>query len=168
MLCPISRESTSFAPKGSLLTRPGYDPETGFFLFKPPTIPAIPGMPGRADALAALRLLLDLLQEFPFSDEASRSVALSLVLSLVLRPALHPAVPLHVVTAPEAGRILEEVTPERLAAAARDLIAAPSPRTATRAYAERFDWRSTTDGQLALFREICERRSRRPFPRAAG
>ena len=73
-----------------------------------------------------------------------------------------------IVTAPEAGRILEEVTPERLAAAARDLIAAPPPRTATRAYAERFDWRSTTDGQLALFREICERRSRRPFPRAAG
>jgi glycosyltransferase involved in cell wall biosynthesis len=60
-----------------------------------------------------------------------------------------------IVAAPEAGRILAETTPDRLAAAVRDVLAAPPARAATRFYAERFDWQSTTDGQIALFREIC-------------
>jgi teichuronic acid biosynthesis glycosyltransferase TuaC len=60
----------------------------------------------------------------------------------------------------EVGRIVAEVTPQRLAAAIRDVLATPPPRTAIRAYAGQFDWQSTTEGQIALFREICERRSR--------
>jgi teichuronic acid biosynthesis glycosyltransferase TuaC len=67
-----------------------------------------------------------------------------------------------IVAAPEAGRILGETTPDGLAAAVRDLLAAPPSRAATRSYAERFDWQSTTEGQIALFREICGRRLRRP------
>ena len=90
-------------PDGTLLLVEGYDEATGYFLFDPPVMPAMPVMPSRADALAALQLLLGLLTEFPFADDASRAVALSLVLSLVLRPALAPTAPLHVVTAPEAG-----------------------------------------------------------------
>jgi hypothetical protein len=44
----------------------------------------------------------------------------------------------------------------------REFLSALPARAATRAYAERFDWQSTTDGQITLFREICEqRRSRR-------
>ena len=63
-----------------------------------------------------------------------------------------------IVGAPEAGRIVQEPTPDRLATAVRDLLAALPARGETRAYAERFDWQSTTEGQVALFREICERR----------
>ena len=63
-----------------------------------------------------------------------------------------------IVGAPEAGRIVQEPTPDPLATAARDLLAALPARAATRAYAERFDWQSTTEGQIALFREICEQR----------
>jgi glycosyltransferase involved in cell wall biosynthesis len=66
-----------------------------------------------------------------------------------------------IVAAPEAGRIVHEPTPGRLAIAARDFLAAPPARTATRAYAERFDWQSTTEGQIALFREICQQSPRR-------
>jgi glycosyltransferase involved in cell wall biosynthesis len=66
-----------------------------------------------------------------------------------------------IVGSPEAGRIVTDVTPSRLATAVRDLLAAPPPRAATRAYAERFDWQSTTDGQIALFHEVLDRRSRR-------
>jgi glycosyltransferase involved in cell wall biosynthesis len=73
-----------------------------------------------------------------------------------------------IVAAPEAGRILGETTPDRLAAVVRDLLAAPPSRAATRSYAERFDWRSTTEGQIALFREICERRLRRSSAADAG
>jgi len=70
-----------------------------------------------------------------------------------------------IVAAPEAGRIVREPTPDRLAVAARDFLAALPARTATRAYAERFDWQSTPEGQIALFREI---RKRRPSGRCAA
>lgn len=57
-----------------------------------------------------------------------------------------------------AGRIVSDVTPTRLAAAVQELLAAPLDRAATRLYAEGFDWRGTTDGQIALFREITAHR----------
>jgi teichuronic acid biosynthesis glycosyltransferase TuaC len=63
-----------------------------------------------------------------------------------------------IVAAPDAGRILGETTPATLAAAIRDLLAAPPDRAATRRYAEQFDWQSTTQGQIDLFREFCEPR----------
>jgi teichuronic acid biosynthesis glycosyltransferase TuaC len=65
----------------------------------------------------------------------------------------------EIVGAPEAGRIVTDITPARLAAAVREFSAASPPRAATRHYAERFDWQSTTDGQITLFREVLERRS---------
>jgi teichuronic acid biosynthesis glycosyltransferase TuaC len=73
-----------------------------------------------------------------------------------------------IVAAPEAGRIVQEPTADRLAMATRDFLAALPSRAATRAYAERFDWRSTTEGQITLFREICTQRpSRRRVAHAA-
>jgi teichuronic acid biosynthesis glycosyltransferase TuaC len=62
-----------------------------------------------------------------------------------------------IVAAPEAGRIVPDPTPSRLAEAVRGLFAMPPARTATRRYAEQFDWQSTTQGQIALFREILNR-----------
>jgi hypothetical protein len=53
---------------------------------------------------------------------------------------------------------LKEPTPERLAATAREFLGALPARAATRAYAEGFDWQSTTEGQITLFREICKHR----------
>jgi glycosyltransferase involved in cell wall biosynthesis len=73
-----------------------------------------------------------------------------------------------IVAAPEAGRIVQQPTPDRLATAAREFLSALPARIATRAYAERFDWQSTTEGQIALFRTICEQRpSRRGVAHAA-
>jgi glycosyltransferase involved in cell wall biosynthesis len=70
-----------------------------------------------------------------------------------------------IVGAADAGRILTEVTPSGLASAIRELLTAPPSRAATRRYAEQFDWQSTTDGQIALFHEVLERRSKaRPTP----
>jgi teichuronic acid biosynthesis glycosyltransferase TuaC len=65
-----------------------------------------------------------------------------------------------IVGAAEAGRILADVTPSGLAAAIHTLLAAPPSRTATRLFAGQFDWQSTTEGQIALFQEILERRSK--------
>ena len=89
-------------PDGSLLLSPGYDPRTRFILMDPPPMPPIPRNPSRDDALAALALLNGLLSEFPFADEASRSVALSALITPVVRGAF-PVTPMHVVSAPEAG-----------------------------------------------------------------
>jgi putative DNA primase/helicase len=89
-------------PDGTLLTEPGYDKETGFVLFAPPRMPPVTDKPSRNDAIAALKTVNTLFDEFPFADPASRSVALSLVMSLLLRPIL-PVVPLHVANAPEGG-----------------------------------------------------------------
>nr|WP_314071080.1 glycosyltransferase family 4 protein [uncultured Roseococcus sp.] len=58
------------------------------------------------------------------------------------------------VAAPEAGMVLDETTPDTIAATVRALLAAPPSREATRAYAERFGWDATTAGQIALFRRV--------------
>jgi teichuronic acid biosynthesis glycosyltransferase TuaC len=65
-----------------------------------------------------------------------------------------------IVGAPAAGCIVPRIPPEpdHLAAAIRGLLAAPPLRAATRAYAAQFDWQSTTEGQIALFREVCAQR----------
>jgi len=65
----------------------------------------------------------------------------------------------EVVTAPAAGRLADARTPQAIAAAITALLADPPDRAATRAYAEGFDWRATTEGQIALFREILARRA---------
>ena len=65
-----------------------------------------------------------------------------------------------IVSSAEAGRILADDTPNGLASAIRELLAVLPSRAATRLYAEQFDWQSTTAGQIALFHEILERRSK--------
>jgi teichuronic acid biosynthesis glycosyltransferase TuaC len=62
----------------------------------------------------------------------------------------------EVVAAPEAGLLLPERTPAAIAAAVRQLQAAPIDRAATRRYAEGFSWEDTTRGQINLFKGILE------------
>lgn len=61
----------------------------------------------------------------------------------------------EIVGAPEAGGIVADATPSGLAASVAALLAAAPAREATRRYAEGFDWQITTDGQIALFHQIC-------------
>jgi glycosyltransferase involved in cell wall biosynthesis len=58
------------------------------------------------------------------------------------------------VRAPEAGLVMDEITPDAIAAGIRQLLAAPPARAATRAYAEGFGWDETSAGQVALFRKV--------------
>src|SRR5262249_29804911 len=95
-------ETPTLRPDGSLLTAPGYDPATGLMLVNPPPMLPLPERPTRADAVTALTLLEDLLVQFPFADEASRSVGLSMLITPVVRAALAHA-PLHATTAPDSG-----------------------------------------------------------------
>jgi hypothetical protein len=94
--CPTLR------PDGSVLAEPGYDPATRLLLVEPPPMPAIKEAPTRDDALAALRLIEDLLTEFPFVDDVARAVALSAAITPVVRGAF-PVAPMHGADAPVAG-----------------------------------------------------------------
>jgi len=87
---------------GSILSNAGYDARTQLFLESPLGLPAMPDNPSKADAEAALKILDDLLHEFPFVDKPSRSVALSAMLSAVAR-GMFDVVPAHGATAPTPG-----------------------------------------------------------------
>ena len=65
----------------------------------------------------------------------------------------------EVVASPDAGLLMASLDAEGVAAAAKALFANLPERAATRAYAEKFGWQPTTDGQLKLFRDIIARRA---------
>jgi putative DNA primase/helicase len=89
-------------PNGSLLATAGYDPATRLYLLNPPSMPPVPERPTMEDASAALALLTDLLDGFPFVTSADRAVALSALLTPLMRSAM-PVVPMHAASAPAAG-----------------------------------------------------------------
>jgi len=89
-------------PDGTILSEPGYDRATSLLLMEPPRLPDIPVAPTRDDALAALAKLDALLNDFPFTDAASRAVALSALITPVVRGAM-PVAPMHAVTATAPG-----------------------------------------------------------------
>lgn len=89
-------------PDGTILDQPGYDPTTRLILMDPPELPAISESPTREEATEAIGLLNGLLAEFPFNDEASRSVALSELITPVVRGAMTVA-PMHANRAPTPG-----------------------------------------------------------------
>jgi len=60
----------------------------------------------------------------------------------------------EVVSAPEAGVLMAERTPEAVADAVQRLFARYPDRGATRRYAEKFSWEETTRGQLQLFERV--------------
>jgi putative DNA primase/helicase len=94
--CPTLRRD------GTLLDTEGYDEATGLFLISGIKMPVVADQPSRADALAALDLLLGLLAEFPFDGDASRSVALSMLMTPELRGAMS-VTPMHLIKAPAPG-----------------------------------------------------------------
>jgi glycosyltransferase involved in cell wall biosynthesis len=64
----------------------------------------------------------------------------------------------EVVTKPEAGVLMNGRSAAAVVEGVRRLFAAPPAREATRAYAQPFSWDATTEGQIALFRSIMNKR----------
>jgi putative DNA primase/helicase len=89
-------------PDGTILSQAGYDQATHLLLLEPPTLPPIPNRPTKSDALNALAKLNALLDDFPFLDLVSRSVALSAMITPVVRGAMAVA-PMHAITATAPG-----------------------------------------------------------------
>lgn len=96
-------ESPFLRPDGRIVTTQGYDSESKVVLHSSVKLPDdMPTEPSRDDALSALLSIDSLFAEFPFVDDASRSVALSLVLTALTRNLMDVA-PLHAITAPAPG-----------------------------------------------------------------
>ena len=94
-------QAPTLRPDGSLLDTPGYDEETGLF-FNPGRTqfePLKPN-PSKDDALSALNELFNLLKDFPFENDESKSVVISAILTALIRRSL-PTAPLHGFTAPK-------------------------------------------------------------------
>jgi hypothetical protein len=88
---------------GRILARPEFDAASGIlFDAQGVTFPAVPERPNRAEAAAALKLLMHPFRDYPFVDDASKSVLVSLLLSAVSRFA-YPFVPCHAFDATGAG-----------------------------------------------------------------
>ena len=64
----------------------------------------------------------------------------------------------EIVAAPEAGVLMDEHSSQGVVRAIEHLREHYPVHAATRAYAERFSWDDTTNGQLALFRQVLEER----------
>ncbi|WP_170937394.1 MULTISPECIES: bifunctional DNA primase/polymerase [Rhodomicrobium] len=96
-------------PDGSILSRQGYDVDTGLYLTWELRGLNVPDKPTRDDAETALMVLTEILKGFPYADRddgeragLGLSVALAGLIGAMLRPTL-PSAPLIGVTAPKAG-----------------------------------------------------------------
>ena len=88
---------------GKIIEQPGYDAHSGLLLdFQPHLFQPVPEHPTIDQAREAIQLLLHPLREFPFVDEAAKSVALSGMLTALIRLSLRTS-PLHSYDAPTAG-----------------------------------------------------------------
>lgn len=93
-------ETPTLRRDGSLLDVEGYDEESGLYVdFGDVEYPAVPAVPTKEECLAGLEMLEELIKDFPFVDEASRSVALSSILTSLCRRSMRSA-PMHAFTAP--------------------------------------------------------------------
>jgi Bifunctional DNA primase/polymerase, N-terminal len=91
-----------FTASGGLLTEPGYDPASRLY-FAPPAslaLPEIAERPTADDIAAALALLSELLQDFPFLTPTDHAHAIALLLTNFLRELIGGDIPLFVVSKP--------------------------------------------------------------------
>lgn len=95
--------SPTLREDGSILDVPGYDPESGLYFDTCGTeFPIISKNPSKEDAEKSLDLLKDLLKDFKFDGEISRSVAIAEIMTGVIRRSLAYS-PAFGNNAPEAG-----------------------------------------------------------------
>jgi len=98
-------EAPVLRPDGSILNTPGYDIETKLF-YKPRKgliIPEIPLNPTKNDISGALKIIDDVIGEFPFKDLASKAGTIGLYLTPFIRYADPSPVPMALVDSPQAG-----------------------------------------------------------------
>ena len=99
--CPILRAD------GSILTQPGYDPETGLYLENGDSYPSL------MKPNDAIRKLFDVVHDFPFETEEHKSAWVAFLITMLTRPAFAGSTPFFLFDAnsPGTGKgLLTDVT----------------------------------------------------------
>lgn len=87
-------------PNGTILETPGYDKHTGLFFNPNGTVfNKIPDNPSKDDARQSMKIIDELIKDFPFVSEVDKSVAIAALFTAVLRPSIRIA-PITAFTAP--------------------------------------------------------------------
>ena len=94
-----------FAPDGSLSMAEGYHPAGQTYRMPRAglAIPEVPPAPSSAQIDAARDLILNMISEFPFVDQADRAHAVGLLLLPFVRDLIDGPTPNHLLEAPQAG-----------------------------------------------------------------
>jgi hypothetical protein len=98
-------EAPVLRPDGTVVSTRGYDAPSRV-VYAPARgldVPTIPDDPTAEQVAAALGMVGEALEGFPFDGPASRAAAFALLLTPIVRPAIGGAVPILLVTAPQAG-----------------------------------------------------------------
>jgi len=98
-------ETPVFAPNGTLQASPGYhvSGQVLICLDEGLDIPSVPPSPTAADVQRALKLIDDLIHDFPFVGDADRTHAVALLLLPFVRDLIQGPTPLHLIEAPSPG-----------------------------------------------------------------
>ena len=90
---------------GTICTHPGYDPVSRLVYCPDPELKLtpIPEYPDGNEVQACVDILLDVIGDFPFADDASRANTLAVLFTLLMRPVITGHVPLAIVDAPMQG-----------------------------------------------------------------
>lgn len=93
-----------FRPDGSVVTERGYDSTTGL-IYDPPAgfEVSVPEKPEEADVEAALKLITEVIGDFPYADQASLANTLALAMTPIMREVIHGPVPLAAIDKPTPG-----------------------------------------------------------------
>jgi putative DNA primase/helicase len=93
-----------FRPDGTLLSERGYDDPTGLIYDPPEDLEiSVPEEPTQGDVEEALKLISEMIGDFPYQDQASLANTLALALTPVLREAIDGPVPLAAIDKPSPG-----------------------------------------------------------------
>jgi hypothetical protein len=143
-------ESPTMRPDGSIIKTPGYDPATQLF-YQPIAdfeLPEIPEHPSQAQARNALRLLRDVVVDFPFEDEPSRDNALGAILTPAVRPMIRGSVPIALYDAPQ------QATGKTLLASITGLLSTGEMPDISPAPTDPEEWRKAITSQLSAGRSV--------------
>jgi hypothetical protein len=90
---------------GSIMMEQGYDPQTRLYYYPAPgfEMDPVPENPTDVQIAGAKKLLLEVIQDFPFKDDASLANMLGLLLTSIVRPAIEGCIPLALINATQAG-----------------------------------------------------------------
>ena len=142
-------ETPTLRNDGSILSKPGYDAQTGLFYMPSSNfrLPKLPVLPTQEHAQRAARFIQDeVLSDFPFKDQASSTNALAMILTDLHRQTLIPKSPLALIDAPQAGTgktFLAEVSHEITTGRPAAMTTAPD----TSQYADE-EWRKRITSML--------------------